>query len=495
MTDPVEQPKRRSAGAGTRGILAGAALLLPTLTLVPLGGLYLWEHGLLLWWALFALASVVILSSALKWLLRAPPPPVANPGPSGRAGEAGTQEADPYWSPKELLAWNDVVQIAVKVDPEKITSLDSFVALGQQTLDAVARRLHPEKTDALWQFTLPEALAIVERVSRRLGGFVVDSVPFGDRLTVAQILAAYRWRGVFDVAERAYDIWRIVRLVNPATAVTNEARERLTRAVFNYGKEHVSRRIAEAFVEEVGRAAIDLYGGRLAVAQRLSAAQAPDDPLRELSTRPVALNIAVGGGTRSDRLALASLLSEAAAKRQLTALTAPASVATTLAEPLPARAGSGDTEALSEELQEADILVWIVTGDGADQRVLSTLAAQIKARGDYAVPALVPVALAGAEHVQMENRGHFIAEAGALARALETIPSELIEIPSLDLGHSETLSPIVDAVKSRMVTARRVHIQRALGVARRPSGWTRSARQALKAAGALTRAVVRRGQD
>jgi hypothetical protein len=57
------------------------------------------------------------------------------------------------------------------------------------------------------------------------------------------------------------------------------------------------------------------------------------------------------------------------------------------------------------------------------------------------------------------------------------------------------LTPIVDAVTARMVTARRVHIQRALGVARRPSGWKQSARQAWKAAGALTRAVVRRGQD
>lgn len=223
-----QQQVRRTTSAGTRSVLAGAALLLPTLTLVPLGGLYLWQHGLLLWWALFAFACVALLTGALKWLLRSPQrAQVQTP----QSSDGSTQSADPYWSIQERLAWDDVVQIAVKVDPEKITSLDSFVELGQQTLDAVSRRLHPEKTDALWQFTLPEALAIVERVSRRLGGFVVENVPFGDRLTVAQILAAYRWRGMFGAAERAYDVWRIVRLVNPATAVTNEARERLTRAV------------------------------------------------------------------------------------------------------------------------------------------------------------------------------------------------------------------------------------------------------------------------
>jgi hypothetical protein len=452
----------------------------------------LWEHGLLLWWALFAFACVALLTGALKWLLRSP---LRAQVQTGQASDSATHSADPYWSAQERLAWDDVVQIAVKVDPDKITSLDSFVALGQQTLDAVARRLHPEKTDALWQFTLPEALAIVERVSRRLGGFVVESVPFGDRLTVAQILAAYRWRGMFGAAERAYDVWRIVRLVNPATAVTNEARERLTRAVLNYGKEHVSRRIAEAFVEEVGRAAIDLYGGRLAVAHRLSTAQTPDDPLRELSTRPVALNVAVGGGTRSDRLALASLFSEAAARRELTAMTAPANISTTLAEPVAVRAGSDEVQALTEELQDADILIWLVTGHTEDQRALAALAAQIKARGDSAVPALVPVALANGQRDLEQRRGPLLAQASALARALETIPSDMIEIPALDLGHADMLTPIVDAVTARMVTARRVHIQRALGVARRPSGWKQSARQAWKAAGALTRAVVRRGQD
>lgn len=489
MSEPVERDRRQSAPAGTRGVLAGAALLLPSLTLVPLGGLYLWEHGLLLWWALFALACVAGLTGALKWLLR--PPVQTADHVVGPAGRASTQDADAYWSPHERQAWDDVVQIAVTVDPEKITSLDSFVALGQKTLDAVARRLHPEKSDALWQFTMPEALAIVERVSRRLGGFVVQSIPFGDRLTVAQILAAYRWRGMFDVAERAYDIWRIVRMVNPMTAVTNEARERLTRSVFNYGKEHVSRRIAEAFVEEVGRAAIDLYGGRLAVAHRLSTARAADDPLRELSTRPVALTITVAGSTRSERLALATLFSEAAAKSELTILTAPASLSTTLAEPLPSRADSVGIEALSEELQDADILIWIVTGAVEDQSALAALAAKIKLRGDSAVPALVPVCLNGA---QGSGRGHLIAEALALARALETIPADMIAIPALDLAHPEALAPLLDAVKARMVTARRVHIQRALSQARRSSGWTSSARQALKAAGALTRAVARRGR-
>jgi hypothetical protein len=495
MSEQSEQKRPRRLSAATRGVLAGAAMLLPSLTLIPLGGLYLWEHGLLLWWALFAFVSVLLLTGALKWLLRSPPRPMAAAASPTTTSETS---AEAHWSAEESLAWADVLQIAAKVDPEKITSLDAFVALGQQTLNTVARRLHPEKTDALWQFTMPEALAIVERVSRRLGGFVVESVPFGDRLTVAQILAAYRWRGMFDVAERAYDIWRIVRLVNPATAVTNEARERLTRAVYNYGKEHVSRRIAEAFVEEVGRAAIDLYGGRLMVAQRLSSPQAGNDPLRELSARPLALNIAVGGGSRSDRLAVASLFSDVARARKLTATTAPASVTTTLSEPFATRSGPEELDELIEELQDADIIIWIVPDDAPDRdlRALAALAAHVRARGDAAIAVLVPIALSASASAADERRRHVMAVATGLAKAFDTIATPLIQISALDIVHADKLAPVVDAVQARLVSARRVHIQRVVCAARRPSGWKRSARQALKAATALTRAVVvRRGQD
>ena len=74
-------------------------------------------------------------------------------------------------------------------------------------------------------------MAISERVSRRLGRMIETKVPFGDRMTVSQFLSIYQWRHMIDKAERVYDIWRLVRLVNPATALTNEARERLSRAI------------------------------------------------------------------------------------------------------------------------------------------------------------------------------------------------------------------------------------------------------------------------
>jgi len=239
-----------------RFILVVTALLLPTLSLLPLGGFYLWEKGYLLWWAIAALMCVLLVTIAHRLLL----------GDSATATidvDGSATPASAEWSPLETLAWSDVRKIAAGANLDQISDPQTFLDLGLKTIEAVALRLHPEKPDALWRFTLPEALTISERVSRRLAVSVTTHVPFGDSLTLAQFWAIYRWRRGLEVVERAYDVWRLLRFANPATALTHEARDRLSRALVHWGREHVSRRIAETFVEEVGRAAIDLYGGRL----------------------------------------------------------------------------------------------------------------------------------------------------------------------------------------------------------------------------------------
>ena len=48
--------KRGRSEQIVRGAIITLGLLLPTLTLLPLGSLWLWERGLLLYWALAACA-------------------------------------------------------------------------------------------------------------------------------------------------------------------------------------------------------------------------------------------------------------------------------------------------------------------------------------------------------------------------------------------------------------------------------------------------------
>lgn len=490
MSEAAQARPNRPFSSATRGVLAVAALLLPSLTLVPFGGLYLWEHGLLLWWAVGALVTILLVTLIVRKLL--------SPATHVRPQPNVTIDSDPekYWSDEEARAWQDVLALAARVEVDRMNSSDYFFELGQKTLNTVAQRLHPEKTDALWRFTLPEALAIVERVSRKLGSFVVESVPLGDTLTVAQVLSAYRWRGVFDVAERAYDVWRIVRIVNPATAVTNEARERLSRAVYNYGKEHVARRIAEAYVEEVGRAAIDLYGGRLMIAHKLTASSpsAAKDPLDELASSHIALNVMIGGGARNDRLAVSALLAEATDRKGISARSAPEGALTTLAEPKALAAEVSDAEAVAGELKSADVIVWLLpAGAGSDDvRALAALAAIARASGQPASPVFIPAAIypnAEAANKDQESSAALAAELSVAADARVIAPVPIIAI---DVSPASSVELLSAAISDRMVLARRAHILRVLAHTKRASNWAHSARRIFKAAGSLTRAVVRR---
>jgi predicted GTPase len=241
-----------------RAAFVGGAFLLPTLTLVPLGSIWLWQNGYLLHWALGSAVVVAAIYALERRLIGE----VADTADA--AAQAEGSSADPAWTPREEQAWAEVQAIAANTKLETLDSRDAVASLGYDVIQQVARRLHPERGDALWQFTVPEALAIVERVSARLRRIVIENVPLGDRLKVAQILGLYRWRGAVDIAERAYDVWRILRMANPITAATHEAREHLSHEMLRLGQEHLARRLVTAYVEEVGRAAIDLYGGRLA---------------------------------------------------------------------------------------------------------------------------------------------------------------------------------------------------------------------------------------
>ncbi len=251
--------KRRDSQFKLRLWVAAICLTFPTLTLVPFGGIWLWQKGYAFYWVIGACLFVVIAFLFQLYLFRKLEIPLNGPVelPEDRAASS--------WTPRENEAWNAVLGIAETVDLSHFASWQSFLGLGQTTIEGVAKTLHPEVKEPLWQFTVPEALTLVEQVSLRLKPVVAGSIPFGDKLTVGQVLRIYEWRSLIDIAQRGYDIWRMIRMLNPATAVTQELRERLSNQMYQWGREELAKRLARGYVKEVGRAAIDLYGGRLRI--------------------------------------------------------------------------------------------------------------------------------------------------------------------------------------------------------------------------------------
>lgn len=255
------RPQRRQQPAShyLRGVMVALALVLPTLSLAVLGTVWLWQNNGLIIWGVAASAVALLIYGAEYWLIRREEQePTSGKTLSGETSCEGSAR-----SPREEAAWQAIEQLSRDIKPETLNSRDAIMALGVETVDTVARHMHPGEKNPVWKFTVPEALALVSRVSNEMQRFVVDSVPLGDRLTVGQALNLYRWRGFVGVAEKAYDLYRILRFINPATAVAGELREKVSGQLLDGMRSELTRRIARAYVREVGQAAIDLYSGRL----------------------------------------------------------------------------------------------------------------------------------------------------------------------------------------------------------------------------------------
>lgn len=479
------------ASRAVRLVLIVTALLLPSVSLIVLGGIYLWQNGYLLWWAIGALVTVALTAGLQKWLLSGPLPPFASTKSSEGLSAGAT--------PPEEKAWSDVRAIAVSVDPDQLVSPEAFLDLGRRTVETVAKRLHPTKSDASLQFTMPEVLAITERVSRRLSGFVVTHVPFGDRLTVAQLWSAYRWRGAIDLAERAYDVWRLLRMVNPATAIAHETRERLSKAMMKWGKEHVTRRLAEAYVEEVGRAAIDLYGGRLKVVAAADArVEKPQLEPGAIIPMPEHISVLVVRGTADERSLLVNELTAEAAAAQSEMKTAgdqaksgtpPMSVAYATGEAASVKALRG----LASEASTADVLVWVLEArelPEADKSLARAIAEHYRTRPQLRPPLVAPVVLGEAG-----QRG------ADLSIYFGEIPVRVLTEVEIALGDADArhagIKRLHDVIAGAAEEALRVgHLRVMAEQQRLARGWGRSARQAARASFNLARSLAKgRGSE
>jgi predicted GTPase len=383
-----------------RAVLLAVALVLPAASLIPLGSVWLWQNGFILYWALIS----CILVAGVYYLERR----LLTPQAAVPALEDDTALGDTRWSPRQDEAWADVRALAANVDPNRLSSRDAVVNLGLETIEVVAKRLHPERGDPLLQFTVPEALAVIEQASGGLRDFVASSFPLGDRVTMAQVMWLYRWRGALGLVEKGYDLWRIVRLLNPVSAVTQELRERFTRQIYDAGREHLARRLARAFVREVGRAAIDLYGGSLRVSAgrletHVSAASRRDMAgVDERGSEPI--RILVAGQTGSGKSSLVNALAnavEAAVNTVPTTATFTAHKLTHDGLPAallidsPGLAGVDTTAALVQAADGCDMVLWVASAVQAaretDRAAIEAIRAHFAARTHRRPPPILLV--------------------------------------------------------------------------------------------------------
>jgi uncharacterized protein len=519
----ASRPRSRHFGRRLAVAAVGLGLVLPTLALIPLGSLWLWQKGLLLYWALGACAFSLVTFLALRLVLK--PRPLPAPAPAMAAEPSAA--ADPRWSPAEVAAWARVETLAETADPAALASREGAIALGIRTIEAVARELNPSETEPVWHFTVPEALALIERVAARLRPLVADAVPFGDRLTVGQLISIYHWGSGLGAAGRlgiqAWNIWRGLRSINPATAVLNEAREWASRELYAYGKDRAGRAIARAYVREVGRAAIDLYGGRLSLteselaghvtaasnADRAETAASPAEPLRIL----VSGQTSVGKSSLINALAkeTVSAVDVLPTTRTFTSYALKdGALASALLIDSPGLDGAEDTvAALVAKAATADLILWVASGARADRdadaKALLALREAFASRLDRRSPPILlvvthidrlrpmkewapPYDLAGAGNAKAVS---IAASVTAVAADLGFAPGDAVPValpPELPVYNVDALWSRILAALPEASGARLLRILRDRETGR---GWRKVWQQASQGGRVLARTIVK----
>ena len=273
---------------GHRQGLSILALLLaglPVLALLPLGVMWLWRHDGLLPWV--AAAAVCFFIAGL--LISAARRPRARSA-DDRQGDTRAAPPDADWGTHDKAAWQRVLAFSEGVSGEILNDQQAAMATARAVIVEVATHYRPDEAQPILQFTLPEALLLIERISRRSRRVIIDAVPGSRRLRIGQLL----WlnearRTAMAVAHTGGRVWRVgLWVLNPFAAVFSEARRTLQGFATSGLSALLADRVARIVVEEVGRAAINLYSGRLQADMdelgddRLAAPAAPPPPPRIL---------------------------------------------------------------------------------------------------------------------------------------------------------------------------------------------------------------------
>ena len=263
------------------------AVVLPWLFLLVLGIVWLWEGHHFWSWALGAVV-LGLLAFALSWLVR------RRADAAARLALSDIAEPSRDWNIRERNAWSDVIAIADATAPFSFTEIEPLIRTARDTIETVARRFHPEAHEAWAQFTLPEALLLTERLSRDVRREALRHIPGLRSLRLSHVLWLQQQKERYGEIARTgwqagFALWRIVRGVfNPFQAIGQEASGVLidkAKSVLSYRlRAHATRML----ILEIGRAAIDLYSGRLALSDaEMRAAQEADAIAGEGPMAPV----------------------------------------------------------------------------------------------------------------------------------------------------------------------------------------------------------------
>src|SRR5215471_18660765 len=202
-------------------ILLFFTVVLPWLSLIALGSIWLWQSGKVWAWSIAA-ALLGLLAWPLSRFVRRR----ANEEAHLALGDLA--EPSRGWNAVERDAWTEVLAIADATAPFAFTEVEPLVARARDVVEAVARRFHPEAHTAWAQFSLPEFLLLAERLCRDVRREALRHIPAVRAIKFSHLLWLRRQNERYGPIARTgwrmgFGLWRIARgALNPIQAVGQE---------------------------------------------------------------------------------------------------------------------------------------------------------------------------------------------------------------------------------------------------------------------------------
>lgn len=388
-----------------RVLVPAVAILTPITLGFVLGLFWLREHGLLLAYSIACAAVGLLVYLALKlpiWVGKNDAKPELSP-------EDGHHiEADPDWTNSERRAFAAAQAVinARLTNPLPPEEIQSFALEIVTTVANASGRGGKQPLD----FTIPEALLLIERVSSRLRSDLRTHISISDRISVKMLLWLWenqsRAKQIYKLSHGAYRVYRLT--VGLPVALARELLELVTDGnskVLTGEMLAVGQRI---LFEEVAKASTELYSGRL----RMSDAEILDSILEDtdldrkrLAAPDAPIRIAVAGQVSAGKSTLINvLLGREAAETDMPPTTDRvtahegeiAGVACTLID-LPGLDGSKTaTDATTQEAENCDILVWVLPanrpGRELDRATIDAIKAAFRAMPERRAPPIIGAA-------------------------------------------------------------------------------------------------------
>ena len=229
---------------------------LPIVVLAGVGLYFVFQHGYLLVF-LAALAALSLLARLFLWWCHRQ---------SIEASEQEESVVEPSgdWSEREYEIWtrgNGSIN-------DYLGKNDEWSGLQDHAI-RIVRTTAGEYGCTEWDFSVPASLRMFEEVSRRYRRTLQTHVPFVEAVKVSHVRYAVQNQENIGRVSQSYrlarNLWRGVRLLNPAAAVASEVRDYVTGELFAKVSLETQWQLKKVFLQEVLSVAMDLYSGRFNV--------------------------------------------------------------------------------------------------------------------------------------------------------------------------------------------------------------------------------------